>query len=84
MHKALYNEDGEYNFEEECPFCGEYIPVLIDEMDFNHYDIICPVCGKRMMLCTLCRWDQELEDGFDGNYKCDWSEAGCFRRKEEK
>ena len=90
MHKIMYNQDGEYNFEETCPMCEASIPILIDEEDVVHYYIDCPNCGYRMALCTLCRWDQELEksgswnqeleEGTIGGYKCDWREGkGCFR-----
>lgn len=55
MHKALWNEDGNYHFEEQCPHCDNSIPIEIDDNDFNHYEIECPACHKMMMLCTLCR-----------------------------
>lgn len=82
MHKVF--KPGEtpkdYNFEEMCPECGNYIPVLVDNDEAICYQVSCPVCGYEMMLCTLCRWDQEEEEGFT-DHKCDWSqERGCFRR----
>ena len=81
MHKAVCGNDGTYNFEEECPNCGHSIPIEIDDSDFSHYEIECPECHETMLLCTLCRWDQELEDGFDGAYKCDWHEPNmCYRK----
>ena len=81
MHKALWNEDGCYHFEEQCPHCDNSIPIVIDDNDFANYEIECPACHKMMMLCTLCRWDQELEEDFDGDYFCDWSEEkGCYRK----
>lgn len=86
MHRAVWNEDGTYNFEEQCPQCDNSIPIEIDYFEHDCYEINCPACGYRMMLCTLCYWDQEDEDDFDGEYKCDWTEKnGCYRklRKEE-
>ena len=45
------------------------------------YEITCPVCGEKMMLCTLCMWDQE-GTGEDAPGDCDWTEEyGCFRKK---
>lgn len=79
MHKIRQGNEY-YNFEEMCPHCGTSHPVVVDDKDFIHYSIECPVCRNKFMLCTLCRWDQEVEDGFDGNYKCDWCEGKeCFR-----
>ena len=72
-----------YDFVEICPSCDKAIPVLIDP-DCFRYQVRCPVCNYRMMLCTLCRWDQEEEEGFDGVYKCDWNkETGCYRKKKK-
>lgn len=55
-----------YNFEEYCPLCDSYIPVRIDNDDHKNYEIVCPVCGQRLMLCTLCHWD---------GHDCDWCEC---------
>ena len=63
MHK-LYkpgNAPDGYNYEERCPHCDEAIPVVIDNDCFD-YRATCPVCGKPMMLCGLCRMD--VTDGF--------------------
>ncbi len=72
MHKVY--KPGEapagYNFEEYCPRCDQYIPVVVDDDEFTGYDQVCPVCGKRLMLCTLCHDD-------NGDV-CDWTEKhGC-------
>ena len=72
-----------YNFEEYCPWCDEGIPVVIDDVDFEHYEFKCPVCGHKLMLCTLCHWDQE--DG-DGTHGCDWDKKSdtCMRCKNRR
>lgn len=81
MHKAYKEVPKDYNFEEMCPHCGEYIPIVIDDDDTTNYEIICPVCGEKMMLCTLCHWDQQDEEDYCGD-RCDWSPAhGCFRNR---
>lgn len=60
MHKAYKPGKcpSEYNYEETCPHCDSPIPIVIDNGCFE-YMMSCPVCGNRLMLCTLCRWDQE-------------------------
>lgn len=63
MHKVYKpgEEPADYNFEEMCPHCDEQIPVVIDDGCFE-YKTTCPVCGKPLMLCGLCRMD--YMDGF--------------------
>ncbi len=78
MHKALNPESigvDDYNFEEMCPRCWNTIPIVIDNNDHKSYSVKCPVCGEKFMLCTLCRWDQDV-----ANPVCDWAtDEGCFR-----
>lgn len=61
-----------YDFEELCPNCDEWIEIKYDrpaKRDFK-YEIICPCCGEKMMLCTMCHDDY-------GDI-CDWNEEnGC-------
>lgn len=86
MHKVYKpnNNKAEYDFAEMCPVCASYILVQID-YNSKKYSKRCPVCGYDMMLCTLCKWDQECEEGFSGDYKCDWCvESGCYRRKNKQ
>lgn len=67
-----------YNFEEYCPHCDSCVPVLIDEQEHTCYEVTCPVCGQKLMLCTLCNWDSEETDR---PHFCDWSPAnGCYRQ----
>lgn len=76
MHSVYYpgKAPKEYDQEEYCPHCDSTIPVVIDQDDFEHYEFTCPVCGEKLMLCTLCNDDQ------DGG--CDWTEEyGCFRMR---
>lgn len=73
MHK-VYRPDEcpkEYNYEEYCPHCDEMIPVVIDDGCFE-YATTCPVCGKRLMLCTLCHWDytDDLSDHYAHGCNC--------------
>ena len=53
----------DFDIEEPCPHCGEYIPVKIDAEAVPQ--VICPVCGGVVILCTNCP---------DDCYGCDWSE----------
>ena len=82
MHNTFKpgEQPDDYNFEEGCPHCDSMIPVQIDN-DCFCYEVVCPVCGESMMLCTLCMWDQE-ETGEDAPGDCDWTEKhGCFRSR---
>jgi rRNA maturation protein Nop10 len=65
-HKPVCNEP-HYDVEEMCPKCGNYIAVQVDFAE-PHLETVCPVCGYRMMICSMC----------DGN--CDWTEKyGCHK-----
>ena len=80
MHKAYKPGEApkDYNFEEMCPHCDEFIPIVIDDDDATSYEVICPVCGEKMMLCTLCHWDAEEDEN---PHDCDWCPAhGCYRK----
>ena len=83
MHK-VFNPDSppdDYNFEEGCPHCDSMIPVLLDDECYE-YEVTCPVCGKPMMLCTLCMWDQADKNSDTAPGDCDWTkEHGCFRKR---
>lgn len=81
MHIAYKpgTEPNDYNFEEFCPHCDSAIPIVIDNEEMNKYDLVCPVCGKELMLCTLCMWDQE-ETGENAPGDCDFHDETCFRR----
>ena len=86
MHKAFKpgTEPKGYNFEEMCPHCDTFIPVVVDNDEAIEYEVVCPVCGKPMMLCTLCHWDQQEEEGYCGD-RCDWcAEGGCFRKRKTR
>lgn len=80
MHKAYKPgmEPSDYNFEEYCPHCDSSIPVKVDNDEAIRYDLICPVCGKQLMLCTLCMWDQQETENAPGD--CDFHDGTCFRR----
>lgn len=79
MHRVFKPEEApkDYNFEEICPHCDTPLPVVIDEDEEVEYEVTCPVCGNRIMLCTLCTWDGMPKE-------CDWTkEDGCFRKRKE-
>ena len=64
-----------YDFEEPCPYCDTYIAIKVDPDDPS-YEVVCPECGERLMLCTLCH------DDFGDD--CDWcKERGCKRMRRE-
>ena len=68
MAHVWVNRD--YDFEELCPECGNYIPVKVDKEDPRFY-MTCPRCGHKLLFCSVC-WD-EWERGL-----CDWGkEHGC-------
>lgn len=81
MHKGYRPNEAprDYNYEEFCTHCDSDIEIVIDNADYTHYEITCPVCGNKMMLCTLCRWDQEDEGK---SPICDWCDNKCFRKAE--
>ena len=62
----------DYDVEEYCPFCDDYIPVKVDENDIHGLEIVCPKCKHTLMLCAACP-NPEL---------CDWTEKnGCYIKK---
>ena len=64
---------------EVCPHCGQEITKKWD-VEKCGYQITCPNCGKKMMLCDECLHNEDNE-----GMRCDWSEErGCFRRQREK
>lgn len=79
MHRALDldNVTEEYDFEEMCPHCDEPIAIVMDHAEFIRYKLVCPACGKKLMLCTLCQYD-------GSPVLCDWSEdRPCYRERFE-
>ena len=75
MHTTYGNENvTDFDFTEYCPNCDTDIAIKIDPDDPS-YETVCPVCGKKLMLCLLCH------DDFGDN--CDWCpEHGCSRQKD--
>lgn len=77
------DQEPRYNFAEFCPECETFVPIVIDDDDYKTYAVTCPTCGRKLMLCTLCRWDEEKFAGQDT--PCDWCEEnGCWRERGEK
>lgn len=65
----------EYDYEEQCPYCGNVIPIVFD-INEKCLEITCPMCGKKIMICTAC---------IDWNNACDWKEgSGCHMDKNSK
>ena len=66
-------EKRRYFVTEYCPHCDTE-STLMWSVEEHGYEIYCPVCGKKIMLCSMC-----------GHYNdCDWTEeAGCKMKKEE-
>lgn len=65
------------DIEEYCPHCDSCIGVSAVEGD--GYETTCPICGKRLMMCTFCH------DDFGDN--CDWNDNGderCSRMRENQ
>ena len=65
MAHIVYHPDNwpkEYDFEEYCPFCDEMIPAIVD-VNENHLEAVCPMCGNRLMLCTMCNKRIQCGDG---------------------
>lgn len=70
-----------YELENRRHFVTEYCPhcdtesTLMWSVEEHGYEIYCPVCGKKIMLCSMCGHHND----------CDWTEeAGCKMKKEEK
>lgn len=64
---------------EVCPHC-EYEITVNWSPETQGYEIFCPKCGRKMLLCDAC---MHAEDG--GVTICDWTEKdGCFRNKPRK
>lgn len=72
MPHTIYHPDhpaGAFNVVEYCPFCDNDIPVLFDLNDPSNIKATCPVCGKTLMLCTMCPRRRE----------CNYTDAtGCY------
>ena len=63
---------------EVCPHCGEEITKKWD-VEKKGYQINCPNCGEKIMLCDGCFHSEDNE-----GMRCDWSEdRGCFRKPKE-
>lgn len=60
---------------EKCKLCDTEVHVLWN-VKADGYQIYCPYCGNRLMLCDKCTHS----DDYQG---CNWTDAkGCFRCKE--
>lgn len=67
-----------YEVTEICPHCDRE-NTLVWDPDKDGYEIYCPNCGEKMMLCTAC-YDEQRERG--KKPFCDWMrEEGCYRKR---
>lgn len=66
------------DIEEICPYCDSPIGVTAEMED--GYETVCPVCGKRLMLCTYCHDD--YGDNCDWNYNGDKRCSRMLRQRE--
>lgn len=73
----LYHTEADKNrylVTECCPHCDTE-STLMWSVEEHGYEIYCPVCGQKIMLCSMC----------DHHNDCDWTEeAWCKMKKEEK
>ena len=71
----LYHTEADKNrylVTECCPHCDTE-STLMWSVEEHGYEIYCPVCGKKIMLCSDCGHHND----------CDWTEeAGCKMKKE--
>lgn len=72
----LYHTEADKNrylVTECCPHCDTE-STLMWSVEEHGYEIYCPVCGKKIMLCSDCGHHND----------CDWTEeSGCKMKKEE-
>ena len=68
--KSIGNRVTEY-----CPHCNEEITLEWDVKE-NGYQAFCARCGRKLMLCSECLYEEDL---------CDWSEETgyCYRQIEQ-
>lgn len=63
---------------EVCPYCDREI-TLRWNVEQDGYQITCPYCGNKIMLCDACMHSDDNPE-----QKCDWCEEyNCFRKKKE-
>ena len=60
---------------EVCPHCEREVTVTWNPEE-DGYQIFCPQCGERIMLCSAC-----MDASDNTRHKCDWDDVkGCFRK----
>jgi hypothetical protein len=64
---------------ETCPYCKNEIELRLPwKPQGSEYQIYCPFCGEKIMLCDACLHAEDNEAG-----KCDWIDGkGCWRGKD--
>lgn len=77
-HIVLNTNDitSDYDVEEYCPYCDYMVAIQIDD-DCDDIEITCPICKRKLLLCSMC---------IHINSRCDWTEENscCVKRGECK
>lgn len=66
---------GIFEVTEVCPHCDRENTLVWDYKN-DGYEIHCPHCGEKILLCDACFHSDDNE-----GMKCDWHEGKCFRNK---
>lgn len=56
------------DFEEYCPFCDDYTPFNLEDVDKKGF-IVCNHCKQKIHACSICAVDMDGESCG----KCGWS-----------
>lgn len=73
------------NVVECCPECGREIELRWDIKE-DGYEIYCPYCGVRMMLCDECMHRDENDEPIECDCSCcdyDMENKECFRSRKK-
>lgn len=73
-------EEKTFEQTEVCPHCDSEVSLIWD-VDTKGYQVFCPDCGNKIMLCDACLHADDNPDGF-----CDWKidfngNPSCHRTK---
>lgn len=54
---------------ELCPHCDNEIEMMWD-IEEQGYETVCPICGKRLMLCDECMHNDNAYCDYDSKTDC--------------